>query len=106
MEYRRINQKLVRKLYALLIIGETMQQLEDFQYVTALDLNMGYYNIRFLPASQYITTIVTEFDKFRYHRLPMGMCALGHILQAKVDDIPGDIKGVKTYIDCILVFIK
>ena len=26
-----------------------MQQLEWLKYVTALDLNMGYYNIRILP---------------------------------------------------------
>ena len=31
-DYCRINQKLVRKPYPLHIIGETMQQLEGFQY--------------------------------------------------------------------------
>ena len=51
-------------------------------------------------------TIVTEFGKFRYNRLPMGTCALGDIFQAKVDDLLSDIKGVKTYIDDILVLRK
>ena len=36
----------------------------------------------------------------------MGMCALGGILQAKVYQIIGDIKGVKTYIAYILVIVK
>ena len=36
----------------------------------------------------------------------MGMCALGGILQAKVYQIIGDIKGVKTYIGYILVIVK
>ena len=36
-----------------------MQQLEGFQYVTALDINTGYYTISLFPASQYMTTIVT-----------------------------------------------
>ena len=36
----------------------------------------------------------------------MGMCASGGIFQAKVDDLLGDIDGVKTYIDDILVFVK
>ena len=83
-----------------------MQQQEGFHYVTALDLNMGYYTIRISPASQDMTTIVTEFGKFRYNCLPMGMCASGDIFQAKVDKILGDIKGVKTYIDDILVLGK
>ena len=36
----------------------------------------------------------------------MGMCASGGIFQAKVDELLGDIKGVKTYIDDILVLGK
>ena len=74
-DYRRLNQKWVRKPYSLPIISDTMKQLIGFQYATALDINMRYYTIRLSPASQDTTTIVTEFGKFRYNRLPMGMCA-------------------------------
>ena len=67
---------------------------------------MVYYNIRISPASQYIKMIVTEFGKFRYNHLPMDMCTLVYIFQAKVDKLLGDIEGVKTCIDDILVLIK
>ena len=83
-----------------------MQKLEGFQYATALYLNMGYDTIRLSPASQDMATIVTEFGKLRYNRLPMGMCASGDIFQAKEDELNGDIKGVKTYIDDIIVLGK
>ena len=102
-DYRRLNQKLARKLYPFPRIGETMQQLEGFQYATELYLNMVYYTIRLSPASQDMTTIVTEFGKFGYNHLPMGMCASGYIFQAKLYKIISDIKGVKTYIYDILV---
>ena len=105
-DYRRINQKLVRKPYPLPRIGDTMQKLEVFQYATALYLNMGYYTIMISPASQDMTTVVTEFEKFRYNSLPMGMCASGDIFQSKVYKLLGDIKGVKTYIDDILFLVK
>ena len=36
----------------------------------------------------------------------MGMCASGYIFQSKVDDLIGDIEGIKKYIDDILVLIK
>ena len=58
-EYLRLNQKLVRNPYPITRIGETMQQLEGFQYVTALYINTGYYTIRLSPASQDTETIVT-----------------------------------------------
>ena len=44
-----------------------MQKLEGFEYATALDINMGYYNIRFYPSIQDTMTIVTEFGKFIYN---------------------------------------
>ena len=68
-----------------------MQQLEGFQYATSLDLNIGYYTIRLSLASQDTTTVVTEFGKFRYNRLPMCMCASGDMFQSKVDKLLGDI---------------
>ena len=67
---------------------------------------MGYSTIRLYPASQDMTTIVTEFGKFRYNCLPMVMCASGYILQYKVDKLLSDIEVVKGYIDDILVLRK
>ena len=104
--YRSINKKLDRKPYPSPRIGKTIQQLEILQYATALDINMVYYNTRLLPKSQDMMTIVTEFDRFIYNCIPMGMCALGDIFQSKVDKLLSDIKLVKTYIDDLLVFIN
>ena len=53
-----------------------------------------------------MTAIVTEFGKFGYNHLPMGMCASGEIFQAKVDEIIGYIEGVKEDIDDILILSK
>ena len=58
-DYCRLNQKLVINMYPLPRIGETMQKLEGFKYVTVLYLKMGYPFIRLSPASQDMTTIVT-----------------------------------------------
>ena len=62
--------------------------------------------MRLSTAIQYMTTIVTEFGKYRYNHIPMGMYVSGHTLQAKIDQLLVDIKGIKTYIDDILVSIK
>ena len=67
---------------------------------------MGYYTIRISSAIQDIATIVTKFWKFRYNCLTMGVCASGDIFQSKVDKLLGDVEGVKTYINDILVFCK
>jgi hypothetical protein len=106
-DYRKVNQMIKRKPYPIPRIADMLQQLEGFQYASALDLNMGYYTIRLTPGAKDMTmTIVTEFGKFRYNVLPMGMCCSGDIFQAKVDELLGDIEVVKTYIDDILVINK
>ena len=50
--------------------------------------------------------IVTDFEKFRYNCLTMGMCHLGYIFQSKVDKLLGNIEGVKRYIDNALILSK
>ena len=80
-----------------------MQKLGGLKNATALYLNMDYYTIRLSPASQDMTTIVNELGKFRYNPFPTGMCASGDIFQSKVDELLGNIEGVKMYTDGILV---
>ena len=53
-----------------------------------------------------MTTTITESGKFRYNRLYMGMCDSGDILQDKLDEILGNIEGIKTYIGDRLVLRK
>ena len=106
-EYHRIDQKqLFRNPYPLPRISKKMQKLEGLQQENALDINMGYYTISLLPDSQGMTKIVTEFGKFKYNSLPMGMCTLGDIFQVKVDQLLYDIKYVKTHINDLLVLSK
>ena len=64
---------------------------------------MGYYTIHLDLATKDMTAIVTEFGNYRYNVLPTGMCVSGDIFQAKVNELLGDIEGVKAYIDYILV---
>ena len=63
---------------------------------------MGYYTIPLAECSKDVTTIVTEFGKFRYTCLPMGMVISGNVFQSKMYNLIGNIKGVKTYINDIL----
>ena len=50
-DFRELNKHIVRKPYPIPKISTILQELEDFTYATALDLNMGYYTIRLDPAA-------------------------------------------------------
>ena len=101
-DFRKVNNQILRKPFPIPRIADTLQQLEGFTFASALDLNMGYYTIPLHECSKDVTTIVTEFGKFRYNCLPMGMVISADVFQSKVYDLIGDIEGVRTYIDDIL----
>ena len=105
-DYRKVNKLIKRKPYPLPRIANTLQELEGFQYASAWDLNMGYNTIWLAPGAEELTIIVTEFGKFRYNFLPMGMSCSGDVFQAKIDELLGDIEVVKTDINDILVINK
>ena len=104
--YRKVNGQIVCKPFLIPRIADTLQQLEGFTFATTLDLNMGYFTTPLAECSKDVTTIVTEFGKFRYTCLPMGMVISGNVFQSKMYDLISDIKGVKTYIDDILCIGK
>ena len=67
---------------------------------------MGYYTISIYYASKDMTKIDTKFGKFRYNRLPMGMCASGDISKSKIDELLDDLEGVNSYINDIIILGK
>jgi hypothetical protein len=65
-DFRRLNERLVRKPFPLPTISTVLQELEGFTYATAFDLNMGYYTIRLDPDASRICTINFQWDKYSY----------------------------------------
>ena len=45
-DFRELNKRVVRKPFPIPKISTVLQELEGFTHATALDLNMGYYTIR------------------------------------------------------------
>ena len=65
-DFRELNRRIVRRPYPIPKISTTLQELEGFTYATALDLNMGYYTIRFDPKAVEMFTIIYPWGKYSY----------------------------------------
>ncbi len=57
-EFWEVNKRLVRKPFPIPKVSTALQEIEGFSFATALDLNMGYYNIRLDPDASKICTII------------------------------------------------
>ena len=64
---------------------------------------MGYYHIDLDPKANELCTIVLPWGKYKYQRLPMGLCNSPNNFQEKMSNLIFDLEYVRTYIDDICV---
>ena len=48
---------------------------------------MGYYHIDLSANSKELCTIVTQWGKYKYQQLPMGLCNTPNIFQEKMSEL-------------------
>eukprot|EP00804_Cyclotella_cryptica_P022064 CCRYP_000970-RA/>CCRYP_000970-RA protein AED:0.40 eAED:0.44 QI:0/0/0/1/0/0/2/0/349 len=104
--FREVNKWVVRKPFPIPKISTVLQELEGFTYVTALDLNMGYYTIRLDPDASKICAIIFPWGKYSYLRLPMGVACSPNIFQAKMSELMATLEFVRAYLDDLLCISK
>jgi hypothetical protein len=105
-DFRNLNKRIVMKLYPIPKISTTLQELEGFTYATALDLNMGYYTIRLDPMASEMCTIIFQWGKYSFLRLPMGFTGSADIFQAEMGNLMASLKYVRVCIDDLLVITR
>ena len=81
-------------------------ELEDIQYATSLDLNMGYYHTRLNEDSSNLCMIILPWGNYRYKRLPMGVANLPEIFQQKMNDLFQGFEFISAYIEYLLILKK
>jgi hypothetical protein len=78
-DFRKLNLLLKRYIstnsYSKDGDGDMIRSMEGFTFASALDLNLGYYNIKLDTDAQKVCTIVFSWQmgKYKYKCLPMGI---------------------------------
>ena len=87
-------------------IREILLNLEGFQYAMSLDLNVGYYNIRLSNQSSNLCTIILAWGKYKYKRLPTGICNSPEIFQENMNEMFRGFEFIREYINELLIITK
>ena len=74
-------------MYPIPKIQYLLLRLEGFWYGTTLDLNIVYCHIELSAKYKELCTIVTQWVKYKYQQLPMGLCSSPNILQEKMSEL-------------------
>ena len=102
-DFRKLNTQIKRTPYPLPHIKDMLLKVSNFTYATALDLVMGYYNIKLSNDASKLCTIVTPFGKYEYLRLPMGISIAPDIFQDRMCQLFEDLESVRAFMDDLLV---
>ena len=67
---------------------------------------MGYYHIRLIKEAINLCTINQPWGKYKFIRLPMGVCDSQDIFQDKTNKIFHGIRFIRAYINGLLIITK
>ena len=102
-DFRRLNKQVKRTPYTIPHIEYMINSLSNFNYASALDLIMGYYNIFLTDAAKKVCTITTPFRKYKYNCLPMGVCVAPDIFQEQMSALIENLGFFRFYLDNLII---
>ena len=98
-----LNTALKRPNYQFPKLEEILPEVGKAKIFSKVDLRKGYWQVKLSEKSSKLTTFWTPFGRFRFLRLPFGLCSSSEIFQMKLYEITHDLDGIQVMADDILV---
>ena len=68
----QLNQALIRLIHRGPTLKDILPKLNDVQYMSIIDVSLGYHDLKLDKQSSYVTTIACLFGRYRYKWLTFG----------------------------------
>ena len=104
VDLRKLNKAVKRESYALPTFDDIVPNLAGSKYYSTLDASRGYWQIPLSEESSKLTTFITDQGRYRFLRLPYGICNASEIFQRKMSELLEGVEGCACYQDDIIVF--
>ena len=106
VDLTKLNQSVCRERHILPSVEQILAQLGGATVFSKLDANSGFWQIELTRDSALLTTFITPFGRFCFHRLPFGITSAPELFQRRMSEILQGLDGVVCLIDDILVYGK
>ncbi len=98
-----LNKALKRNHYPLPTMDDALPELSKAKVFSVLDVKNGYWHVELDKESSYLTTFGTPFGRYRWLRMPFGICPASEYFQAKLDQAIENLPGTRPIVDDILI---
>ena len=103
VDLTKLNHSVLRERHPLPAVEQTLAQLAGAQVFSKLDANSGFWQIPLAPDSALLTTFLTPFGRYCFHRLPFGISSAPEHFQRRMSTLLEGIDGVVCLMDDILI---
>ena len=104
LDPRPLNKAIKRPHYMLPTIDDILPKLTKARVFTVLDAKEAFWQVQLTEESSYLTTFGTQFGRYRYKRMPYGVCSATDELQRRSHEIVEDLDGVDVIADDFVIY--
>lgn len=98
-----LNEALQREHYRLPTLDDVLVELKDARIFSKFDVKEAFWSIRLDEESSLLTTMITEFGRFRWLRLPFGLKVSSEIFQKKISHALEGLRNTINVADDIMI---
>ena len=103
VDLTKLNESVQRERHPLPAVDQTLAQLAGAKVFSKLDANSGFWQIPLDPASSLLTTFITPFGRYCFHRLPFGISSAPEHFQRRMSEALSGLAGVVCMMDDVLI---
>ncbi|XP_024890884.1 uncharacterized protein K02A2.6-like [Temnothorax curvispinosus] len=100
-----LNKAIKREHCQIPTLEQITAELNGAKYFSTLDATNGFYQVQLDKESSDLCTFATPFGRYKFLRMPYGICSAPEVFQEKFKSI-FDTEGSKVYIDDVIVWGK
>lgn len=104
LDPKDLNKAIKREHYPLPVIEDIATRLCGARVFTILDVRQGFWHIPLEDRSTYLTTFNTPFGRYRWLRMPFGICSAPEIFQRHMHQLIEGLAGVEVVADDFVVY--
>ncbi|XP_030854482.1 uncharacterized protein K02A2.6-like [Strongylocentrotus purpuratus] len=104
LDPRDLNRAIKREHYQLPSRAEITAHFAGAKYFSKLDASSGFWQIQLDDESSKLCTFITPYGRYKFLRLPFGICSAPEVYHKIVHQLFAHIPGVNTMMDDVIVW--
>lgn len=104
LDPKDLNKCIMRELYQLPTREDIFANMSGATHFSKLDASQAFWQVKLSEKSRSLTTFNTPFGRYRYCRLPYGLCSAPEVFHRTMETMMEGLAGTRVYMDDIIVW--